>query len=137
MRLRRFVLVGVTLAIVAPAAMQAPQLPPCTPLAPGARCATKPTPNVWQVDFGAPKPVPAPPQWDEPSHWQAMGHRPMTTLLSVPPLQVPALLDHSVPIDCKMAKPGDPAVDPKIVAPHPGHTLAVGRVITVAPCKSK
>ena len=144
MRLRRFVLVGL-LAIAAPAAMQAQQLEPCKPLAPGARCSAKPSANVWRLDFGAPKPAPAPPsqQGPEPWQWATMTHRPSSNLMRAPMLEVPALLDH--PVDCKMAKPADPSVDPKAVVTHRGHStqnsqwewLRSGRVTTVAPCKSK
>jgi len=91
---------------------------------------------VWRVDFGAPKPAPAPAREPETWQWHGATHRDMSNrLMPAPTLVTPLLLDH--PVDCKMLKHGDATVDQKILAPHLGHTVATGRVITVAPCKSK
>jgi len=115
--------------------MAAQELVPCKPLAPGARCGAV-SGHVWQLDFGAPKPAPAPPL--ETQHWQWLGvpHGASSNrLMPAPTLEVPGLLDH--PVDCKMAKAVDPAIDTKLVVPHRSQTVLSGGVITVAPCKSK
>jgi hypothetical protein len=49
---------------------------------------------------------------------------------------------HIVPpgaFDCAMAKPGDPALDPKmVIKPHPTHSgSSPAGVVTVPSCKSK
>jgi len=126
----RLVIVSSATVVAGSAVIAAQELLPCKPLAPGARCAA-PSGSVWQLDFGAPKPAPAPPQEPITSHWQ---HSPMTRLMTVKALQVPALLD---PVDCKMVKPMDPTLDPKSVFTHSGHAVLAGRVATVAPCKTK
>jgi hypothetical protein len=129
-------LVVVSMGVVAGSTTIAAQdLLPCKPLAPGARCGV-PSGHVWQLDFGAPKLAPAPQL--EAQHWQWLGvtHRDASgRIMPAPVLEVPGLLDH--PVDCKMAKPVHSSIDTKIIAPHPGHTVLSGRVITVAPCKSK
>jgi len=125
------VIVSSAMVVAGSAGIAAQDLVPCKPLAPGARCGASLSGNVWQLDFGAPKPAPAPPQEPNVSHWQ---HSPATRLMTVKALQVPALLD---PVDCKMVKPVDPTLDPKSVFTHSGHAILSGRVATVAPCKTK
>lgn len=53
-----------------------------------------------------------------------LGRMPVGMLTGVPP------------IDCDMAKPGNPTLDPKIIQPPPRLTHS-GVVIPVAPCKKK
>lgn len=43
----------------------------------------------------------------------------------------------AAPIDCAMAKPGDPTLDPKFVRRAPTHRAHSGVIIPVAPCRWK
>ena len=43
----------------------------------------------------------------------------------------------AAPIDCAMAKPGDPMIDPKIIRPTPRHGTHSGVMVPVAPCRGR
>ena len=44
-------------------------------------------------------------------------------------------INPSTPIDCAMAKPGDPSLDPKIIQPPSAYVRHSGVILTVAPCR--
>jgi len=102
------------------------------------------------LDFGAPRIAPAPRptpggQWrsmfDKPldeSPWRHVPFPGRTSqrgdLVRAPMFEVHAF---AAPIDCAMAKPGDPTLDPKFVRPTPTHRTHSGVIIPVAPCRGK
>jgi hypothetical protein len=97
------------------------------------------------LNFGAQRFAPAPSspwrtasghQFAQPSAespWQWLPHRTHGNLAGVP-----RIAQHGVPpIDCDLAKPGDPTLDPKIIQAPPPGIMHSGVIVPVAPCKKK
>ena len=84
------------------------------------------------LDFGAPKPAPTPaPIFPQPRRTPGR-HVPIAQHQL--PLEWRGSSELATPIDCAMAKPGDPTVDPKLVRMPPAGIRHSGVILTVAPC---
>lgn len=86
------------------------------------------------LNFGARTFAPAPSSpWRTANQPPVFTHRTHGDLVRTP-LRVPTGV---LPVDCDMAKPGDPTLDPKIMQAPPSRPTHSGVIVPVAPCKKK
>ena len=150
---RAFRVVLFALATAAPGSAHAGDLSGCgSPknLFQGRVCSPEPS-ATWQIDFGKTKLPPVPEQqrlthegWRPVTPGQSLrSMRRPSFAPSAPGFQsafvrglniIPALVEKT-PIDCAMARPGDPAIDPSMVRQVHGHVQHSIVIVPVARCR--
>jgi len=125
------------LASAFPLIGSAQDLRPCAPVVAGGPCVHTPAGPWANLDFGRHEQIA-----DVSAGWQAE-NVPFRVMFPHPGTEVHRMLYTPIvppaSFDCAMTKPGDPALDPKmVIKPHVTHSgQSQPGVVTVAPCKAK
>ena len=130
-----FLLIAVLASTPAPASAQqsssSPRAATVTSLQQGSR--------VWrQLNFGVPKlPEASEPLGTSRSQWMPAAHVPGIGAWFQKPELAKMTQVTPAPIDCAMARPGDPSLDTKMVHRHQAARTLSAVIIPVAPCTKK